>query len=601
MNLIDRRTFKRYKKETTFQLKIKTVVYNCRTIDYSADGICMQVFGKDLPLLPGDRIAFTVEDPELKFQGEVAWINESDYGYKLGCKRSGNLKGTCGDFQMSDIMIGLQRTMRTGVLEIIQGTKVTKVYIRNGDFVFANSNQEDDRLGEFLLKQGTINLNQFIQARDRIQKTGKKLGKILVELGYLKPADLFRVIRQQVENIILGIVTVECGSFEFREGPLPTEETVTLNLSAANLIYKGIKGMNNFQYLLEDLPPLNTVLCISQNTTDFFQDISMDNHDKVILSAVNGKNTIEKILSGSSIQDFEIVKSIYALLCARIIAIKEDDSPQEITPDEVIRESQEDVPDETIRKPQEAAPDEAVRKSQEESDSGFIDVINELYDIYKSRGFYDILGVDEKAEDRDIKSAYLEKSREFHPDRHFACESDDAKKKLTDIFTYINLAYDTLSNPEKRRQYNKLRSKQPAQEASNTKIASQLYQEGKALLADVNLYMQFNEGEEQKMVGNLMKAKKVFSEAIYFDSSEAEYHYYYGMVLSRLKVFREAVKVLNKAIEMDPSRSVYLAELGHVLLNLDFRKRAQSAFSKALKIDPSDPRAREGMRMLKVP
>jgi tetratricopeptide (TPR) repeat protein len=113
--------------------------------------------------------------------------------------------------------------------------------------------------------------------------------------------------------------------------------------------------------------------------------------------------------------------------------------------------------------------------------------------------------------------------------------------------------------------------------------------------------MQFNEGEEQKMVGNLMKAKKVFSEAIYFDSSEAEYHYYYGMVLSRLKVFREAVKVLNKAIEMDPSRSVYLAELGHVLLNLDFRKRAQSAFSKALKIDPSDPRAREGMRMLKVP
>jgi hypothetical protein len=301
MNSIDRRTFKRYKKETTFKLQLKTGMCDCRTIDYSAEGICLHMFDKKLSLLPGDTVEFTLQDPELEFLGEVVWIKEADNGHVAGFKRIGNFKGTCVDFQLADIMIGLQRTMKTGILEIIQGIRLIRVYIKDGDFIFANSNQEDDRLGEFLIKAGAITLRQFFDVSEQLKKTGKRLGEILVDRGHIKPAEIFKAIRQQVEHIILSVVTSECGTFEFKEGPLPSEETVTLNLSAAQLIYQGMKRMHNFQYILEDLPSLDSVLSLSQNPADLFQELSLDNNDKEILTLINGISTLEEILAENNL------------------------------------------------------------------------------------------------------------------------------------------------------------------------------------------------------------------------------------------------------------------------------------------------------------
>ncbi|MEF9475402.1 MAG: DnaJ domain-containing protein [Candidatus Mariimomonas ferrooxydans] len=557
MNFVDRRKFKRYKKETAFKLKLSTGVYDCKTIDYSAEGISLHIFGDILSLLPGDTVEFTIQDPELEFLGEVVWVKETDRGHIAGFKRIGNFKGTCNDFLLADIMIGLQRTLKTGVLEVIQGIKIIKIYIRNGDFIFANSNQEDDRFGEFLIKKGSITLKQRFEASEQMKKTGERMGKILVELGYLKATELFVAIRQQVEQIIISIVTAECGNFEFKECPLPTEETITLNLSAGNLISQGIKRINNLQYILDDLQSLDTVLCLSQNPADLFQDIALDDYDKEILSQVRSQVTLEELLSKSPVSDFETVKTIYAFLCARIIVIKEDGMPQEVSPDEIIREPKAEI------------------------DTNFLKKVNELFDSYKTLGFYDIFGIHTKATDEEIKKAYWEKAREFHPDRHFACQSEELKGKLNKIFSHINLAYTTLSNPEKRKLYDRPGSKQSVKSSSNTEIALEL----------------FHKGKSKMMAGDLPEAIKLFNEVIYFDNSKAEYHFYHGVALSKLKMFKESVKAFNKAIGIDPFNSSYFAELGHVLLNLGFKLRAKSSFDKALKISPSDERALDGKRI----
>lgn len=64
-----------------------------------------------------------------------------------------------------------------------------------------------------------------------------------------------------------------------------------------------------------------------------------------------------------------------------------------------------------------------------------------------ARDFYDALGVSRKASAEEIKKAYRKLARTYHPDRN----PDDAKAE--DRFKEIQEAYDTLSDPEKRRQY----------------------------------------------------------------------------------------------------------------------------------------------------
>ena len=62
--------------------------------------------------------------------------------------------------------------------------------------------------------------------------------------------------------------------------------------------------------------------------------------------------------------------------------------------------------------------------------------------------YYDVLGVDRSASQRDIKTAYRQKARECHPD---VSDAPDAEVR----FKEVNEAYQVLSDPEKRNTYDR--------------------------------------------------------------------------------------------------------------------------------------------------
>lgn len=61
--------------------------------------------------------------------------------------------------------------------------------------------------------------------------------------------------------------------------------------------------------------------------------------------------------------------------------------------------------------------------------------------------FYKILGIEPDATMEDITKAYKEKAKEYHPDKN------GGTKVATDMFQYLNMAKDCLSDPDKRLEY----------------------------------------------------------------------------------------------------------------------------------------------------
>jgi curved DNA-binding protein len=66
--------------------------------------------------------------------------------------------------------------------------------------------------------------------------------------------------------------------------------------------------------------------------------------------------------------------------------------------------------------------------------------------------YYKLLGVDKKATDKELKSAFRKLARQYHPDMN----PDD--KQSEEKFKQINEAYEVLSDPDKRQKYDQLGS-----------------------------------------------------------------------------------------------------------------------------------------------
>src|ERR1700684_557600 len=61
--------------------------------------------------------------------------------------------------------------------------------------------------------------------------------------------------------------------------------------------------------------------------------------------------------------------------------------------------------------------------------------------------YYQILGIDKKASDKEVKNAYRKLARKYHPDLN--PNDAEANKK----FQQLNEANEVLSDPEKRKKY----------------------------------------------------------------------------------------------------------------------------------------------------
>lgn len=68
------------------------------------------------------------------------------------------------------------------------------------------------------------------------------------------------------------------------------------------------------------------------------------------------------------------------------------------------------------------------------------------------KDYYDVLGVSEDAGQKEIKKAYRKLAREYHPDRN------PDKPEAEDKFKEVQEAYDVLSDEEKRKEYDAMRT-----------------------------------------------------------------------------------------------------------------------------------------------
>lgn len=479
------------------------------------------------------------------------------------------LTGKLQEYSLPKILIAIQREGKTGVLTLKRDSLRKKIYFKKGDAIFASSNYEDDRLGEMLLKAGKITIDQYDHSVRLLKSTGKRQGGILVELGYLAPKDLFWGVKYQVREIIYSLFLWEDGEYSFTEGDLPTEEVITLKMSIANLIYEGVKRIENWTRIKREAPPLETTLQLSHDPANLFQHIELDDEDKKVLSLIDGKRTIKEIFNSSGMDNFKTLKAIYVLTTIGMAAVKVGErEPEESVVEDILEEV-------------------FSEKQPDKEDTVIIKKIHEFFNNLKWMNHYQVLGIDPGVPVSAIKKAYYRLAKEYHPDMHFETSEEGLKDKLTAIFDRINKAYEVLIDEAKRMEYTLSldRTGLPKEKEAAKENSLQQAEE------------QFRRGIKEFKKGNFWGAAELFQWATRLNPKKALYWSHLALSYAQMpRRLHDAEDACGMAIQLEPANDEHYANLGLLYLKAGMKKKAEVQFKEALKWNPKGQKAKKGLK-----
>jgi len=471
------------------------------------------------------------------------------------------LKGNTRKVSLPKILAFLNRRRKTGTLLLRTPAFSKKVYLLKGDAIFASSTYEDDRLGEMLVKAGKITMEQYDESvRLLKKKTGKRQGAILVELGYITPKDLFWGVKYQVREIIYSMFLVEGAEYKFIEGEIPENEVITLKLSMGNLIYDGVKRIDNLTRIRNELPGTDAVLGLSSDPVSLFQDVELAPQDRKLLSAIDGVKTLKEVIDSAWIGSFEGMKVLYVLWSIGVIEEKKKAVRK-------VEEIEETVSLEEILQP------------VSEDESAFLKKVDDLYSNLERLTPHRLLDLDDNTDEETVKKNYYRLTREFHPDRYFSAADPSIKDKLTSIFDALTNAYAMLGGAKRPADF------AAAAEGQINRIPSAGNGEKK-----------FKHGVQEFRSGNFAGAVQSFRAAAESDPKNPKYWSYLSLSLTKIpQAIKDAENALLQAIKLESGNADHYANLGLIYLRQSMKANAYEQFSKALKIDPRNTKAKKGL------
>ena len=148
----------------------------------------------------------------------------------------------------------------TGRIVFRRGEGEKIVYLDQGRPVFTSSKEPGDRMGELLVREGKITAAQYERCQQQAESSGRRMGEILVDLGYLKRRELLPAVRRHVEDILYSLFGWDRGTYRIHIDSAPSAERIRLSRHPAALILEGIRRKLDRTTLEKLVGPPSTVI-----------------------------------------------------------------------------------------------------------------------------------------------------------------------------------------------------------------------------------------------------------------------------------------------------------------------------------------------------
>lgn len=466
------------------------------------------------------------------------------------------IKGDFNTFSYGKLLFKFYNEKFTGRLVVDSYSDRAVFSFLNGEPVDIKFNRIQFTLGRMLLRRGLIDEDTYLKSLDLMTKNNLRHGDALIELGVLTPSSVVDMIEKQYFEKLMYFFSKVAGSFIVIKGDV--EFTIQPRRDIFKLIYSGVMQYISTKYVTDKfLGYKNFYIALLENFTLYKHKIPFSSDDTKILASLETSPSMLDVLNATDL-DLVYVLKIFEILdiCKMIQFVPTKEDAIDIT--------------------KWTQPKMIELKEQIMSD----------YMSFKEKNYYNVLDLTTNCSFDEIKKRYIEKVKHYHPDKYIHMGlSKELMSKVNEIFQLIQVAYETLSNPESRKNYDAI--------ISSTAVSDAMKKSSDILNAEIA----FKKGEFLFKKRNYIEAEKYFRQAVALYDKEPEYIISLAVTLMFLKgdnsngFNEESKSLLEKAVYMNP----YFDKAYHYLgiwnkLNGN-TKEAVLYFKKAIEINPANKEA----------
>jgi len=223
---------------------------------------------------------------------------------------------------LPEILHSICMSEATGMLVLQLYNIKKKIYFEEGKILFAYSNLKRDSLGDVLLREGIITLEQYIETSKKVVP-GVRHGQVLLKEKIIDVNELVQAVQKQVQSIIFSVFDWSEGSFEFIKAE-KKKESIKLNITSSNLIFNGVKRITDFQVLNKVIGSLDNVIVKAPNFDKKLKELELTSEEMDIASFSNGKK-VREILRKSLLKDFDTVRILSGFITIDVLrSIKQE-------------------------------------------------------------------------------------------------------------------------------------------------------------------------------------------------------------------------------------------------------------------------------------
>jgi len=229
------------------------------------------------------------------------------------------IRGSLKEASLPDVLQLLAMGKKTGCLSVTHRNSFGYIYFDKGRICYASIVNRRDRIGDMLVKVGTISQAQLDTAIAlQEKKREKRIGELLVELGVLTTQQLHDAIAVQIQEAVYYLFTWSQGTFNFEADVAPDAHDYVVSINPESLLLEGARRVDEWDLVEKKIPSFDLVFEVDRGRLAT-SDVALTSEQRVVLDLVDGARDVHEIIEASGLVEFEVGKALYGLVTAGFI------------------------------------------------------------------------------------------------------------------------------------------------------------------------------------------------------------------------------------------------------------------------------------------